>query len=51
VRSIVHTHPEGVSALAMIGRTIEIAHMRHQLTASVMAAYVAGPGPLPAPLR
>lgn len=27
VRSIVHTHPEGVSALAMIGRTIEIAHM------------------------
>ena len=27
VQSIVHTHPEGVSALGMVGRTIEISHM------------------------
>ena len=27
VQSIVHTHPQGVSALSMIGRTIEISHM------------------------
>lgn len=27
VNAIVHTHPEGVSALSMVGRQIEIAHM------------------------
>ncbi|MEJ7688329.1 MAG: aldolase [Variovorax sp.] len=27
VQSIVHTHPEGVCALGMVGRTIEISHM------------------------
>lgn len=27
IQAIVHTHPQGVSALGMIGRTIEISHM------------------------